>query len=108
MHKNVEDLPLTETTFYILIALNSPLHGYAIMQEVENLSNGNVKIAAGTMYGAIEHLLKLKWIKSVPSNDKRRKVYSITEKGIKILKLETNRLKGLVLLAKKMGYDKGV
>ena len=46
-------LPLTETTFYILLSLKEPSHGYAIMQKVEELSNGRVRIAAGTMYGAI-------------------------------------------------------
>ncbi|MCQ8255933.1 PadR family transcriptional regulator, partial [Streptococcus suis] len=54
-------LPLTETTYYILLALLEPAHGYNIMQKVEDMSDGDVKIAAGTMYGAIENLLKLKW-----------------------------------------------
>ncbi|WP_019771843.1 PadR family transcriptional regulator, partial [Streptococcus sobrinus] len=73
--KRNKHLPLTETTYYILLALLEPGHGYVIMQRVEDLSDGDVRIAAGTMYGAIENLLKLKWIKSIPSNDKRRKVY---------------------------------
>ncbi|EHI68654.1 transcriptional regulator, PadR domain protein [Streptococcus ictaluri 707-05] len=53
-HKN---LPLTETTSYILLALLEPGHGYHIMQKVEEMSDGDVRIAAGTMYGAIENLL---------------------------------------------------
>lgn len=69
--KRNKHLPLTETTYYILLALLEPGHGYVIMQRVEDLSDGDVRIAAGTMYGAIENLLKLKWIKSIPSNDKR-------------------------------------
>ena len=60
-------LPLTETTFYILLVLTTPAHGYAIIQEIEKLSNGFVKVAAGTMYGAIENLLKLNWIEEIPS-----------------------------------------
>ncbi|WP_353485875.1 PadR family transcriptional regulator [Apilactobacillus xinyiensis] len=102
MHKSIKHLPLTETTFYIMMVLHSPLHGYAIMQKVESISKGKVKIAAGTMYGAIEHLLSLKWIKSVPSNDKRRKVYLITELGKEIFQLETNRMKELIALVKKI------
>ena len=51
-------LPLTETTFYILLVLTTPAHGYAIIQEIDKLSEGSVKVAAGTMYGAIENLLE--------------------------------------------------
>jgi DNA-binding PadR family transcriptional regulator len=47
-------LPLTETTYYVLLALLKPAHGYVIMQDVEELSNGTVKMAAGTMYGAYD------------------------------------------------------
>ena len=94
-------LPLTETTFYILIALLEPGHGYVIMQKVEKLSNGTVRIAAGTMYGAIDNLLKLKWIESVPGDDKRRKVYQITENGRVVLEEERQRLRGLVSIADK-------
>lgn len=85
-------LPLTETTYYILLALLEPAHGYIIMQKVEELSNYQVKIAAGTLYGAIENLLKQKLIKSVESNDARRKVYVITEKGKEILRLDFERM----------------
>ena len=81
--KRNKHLPLTETTYYILLALLEPGHVYVIMQRVEDLSDGDVRIAAGTMYGAIENLLKLKWIKSIPSNDKRRKVYALTDKAKK-------------------------
>ena len=51
-------LPLTETVYYVLLALYEPGHGYAIMRRVEELSGGQVRLAAGTMYGAIENLLK--------------------------------------------------
>lgn len=99
-----KNLPLTETTYYILLALTQPLHGYGAIQEIERLSQGTVKIAAGTMYGATENLLKLKWIKEVPSSDKRRRVYRITAAGQTILQLETQRLRGLGKLAEKFGY----
>lgn len=102
--KRNKHLPLTETTYYILLALLEPGHGYVIMQRVEDLSDGDVRIAAGTMYGAIENLLKLKWIKSIPSNDKRRKVYALTDKGQEILQLETGRLRKLEHLAQELGF----
>ncbi|CAJ2233125.1 PadR family transcriptional regulator [Companilactobacillus paralimentarius] len=99
-----KNLPLTETVYYILLVLNQPLHGYGAIQEIDLLSNGDVKIAAGTMYGAIENLLKLRWIKEVPSQDKRRRVYQITEDGKNILELETQRMKQLIKVASKFGY----
>ena len=97
-------LPLTETTFYILLVLTTPAHGYAIIQEIDKLSEGTVKVAAGTMYGAIENLLKLKWIEEIPSREKRRRVYQITDVGEKILTLEIERQKSLIKLSSEFGY----
>lgn len=89
-------LPLTETTYYILLSLLEPAHGYIMMQKVEQLSNQTVKIAAGTMYGAIENLLKQQLIKAVKSTDKRRKTYVITEKGLKVLQLDCERMEHII------------
>ncbi len=93
-------LPLTETTYYVLLALLKPAHGYVIMQEVEELSNGTVKMAAGTMYGAIENLLKLKYIKQIDSEDSRRKVYTITDEGKSILKQQFERYEHMIQITK--------
>jgi DNA-binding PadR family transcriptional regulator len=93
-------LPLTETTFYILLVLTTPAHGYAIIQEIDKLSEGSVKVAAGTMYGAIENLLKLNWIEEIPSREKkRRRVYKITDLGEEVLRLEIERLGSLIKLS---------
>lgn len=97
-------LPLTETTTYILLALTQPLHGYGAIQKITELSDGAVKVAAGTMYGAIENLLKLGWIHEVPSTDKRRRVYEVTAQGQDILRQEIQRLRQLGNLATKLGY----
>ena len=91
--KRDKNLPLTETTFYILLSLLQPAHGYLIMQKVEELSQGHVRLAAGTLYGAIENLIKLKFIMPVPSEDKRRKVYLITDSGREILRYDLERIK---------------
>ncbi len=48
----VKHSPLTESSFYILLSLTKPLHGYGIIKEVEIMSNSRVKLAAGTLYGA--------------------------------------------------------
>ena len=88
---------LTEAVYYILLSLASPRHGYGIMQEAERMSQGRVKLAAGTLYGAINGLLDRGWIKAVPgAEDSRRKEYALTESGRKALILELDRLKELV------------
>lgn len=97
-------LPMTETTYYILVALMEPGHGYYIMQKVEELSGGKVRIAAGTMYGAIENLMKQHLIYSLPSEDARRKVYQITPEGMEVLHLEAERLRHLVQVAGQRGF----
>jgi len=95
-----KNLPLTETTYYILLALLEPSHGYLIMQKVEELSNQQVKIAAGTLYGAIENLLKQNLIQSVKSEDSRRKVYVITQKGKEVLQLDFERMNHMISITK--------
>jgi DNA-binding PadR family transcriptional regulator len=96
-------LPLTETTFYVMMSLLEPAHGYAVMQKVEELSEGKVRIAAGTLYGAIDNLMKNKMIRSVESEDKRRKVYVITEQGREVLKLEAERIRHIVKVIEDAG-----
>lgn len=91
-----KNLPLTETVYYILLALMEPAHGYLIIQKVEELSHGQVRMAAGTLYGAIENLLKQKCIEPVSSEDSRRKVYVITERGREILRLDLERMMHMI------------
>ena len=88
---------LTEAVYYILLSLTKPLHGYGIMQNVEQISNGRVKLAAGTLYGAINTLLEKGWIIAL-SEEKgsRKKEYLITEQGKEILRSEIDRLKELI------------
>lgn len=97
-----EKLPLTETTFYILLALLEPAHGYVVMQKVEELSEGQVRIAAGTLYGAFENLVKQKLIMPVASDDPRRKTYMITDTGRRLLQLDSQRMEHMVALTKAM------
>ena len=84
-------LPLSETMHYILLALREPLHGYAVMQKIEEMSKGTVILAAGTLYGAIENMSKHGWIEPV-GNSGRRKIYLITDEGSAVLKVERERL----------------
>lgn len=97
---------ITEAVYYILLSLMKPLHGYGIMQNVEQLSNGRVRLAAGTLYGAINTLLEKGWITAAGatspaiglSQDKgnRKKEYLITERGKEILQAEISRLQELL------------
>ena len=85
-------LPLSEATFYIMMALVEPLHGYAVMQHVEEVSEGMVKIGPGTLYGAFSTLEKERLIKMV-SEENRRKSYLLTDKGKQVLVLQAERVK---------------
>ena len=89
-------LPLTEATSYILMALTTPLHGYALMQKVEEMSEGTVKIGPGTLYGAFSQLEKEGLIVMVKEAD-RRKSYELTEKGRSVLQEHLRRIE--ILLA---------
>lgn len=98
--KRDKNLPLTETVYYILLTLLQPAHGYLIMQKVEELSNGEVRMAAGTLYGAIENLLKLRFIQPVQSDDSRRKIYVISDEGKKVLHHDFKRMNHMIEITK--------
>ena len=88
---------LTEAVYYILLSLMTPMHGYGIMQNVERLSGGRLRLAAGTLYGAISTMLEKSWITALDNTtDSRKKEYVITETGRDILRAEYARLKELV------------
>ena len=73
MPESKERGALTEAVFYILLSMYTPLHGYAVMQNINNLSKGRVTLGAGTLYGAINTLLEKGWITSVPDKGDTRK-----------------------------------
>ncbi len=91
-------LPLTETVFYVLMAFREPTYGYLAIKSIEEMSQGDVRIAAGTMYGAIENLLKQELLVQVPSDLERRKMYQTTAYGKEILTLEVRRMKHCINL----------
>ncbi len=90
--------PITESTYYILLAVLKPNHGYGIIQKVEELTNGRVLLGPGTLYGAINTLLEKKWIMlySEEKDSRKKKEYLITEIGKKSLVDEVNRLEELI------------
>ena len=95
-------LPLTETTFYLLLSIASgPRHGYAILKDVQHLSSGRITLSTGTLYGAIKRLVEQGWIERFENSEKEengrpRKEYRLTNLGQQIFKAEFARLQSLV------------
>lgn len=103
MESNIERSALTEAVYYILLSLYSPMHGYGIMQNVNLMSNGRVSLGAGTLYGAINTLLKKSWIMPVKNSDSsRKKEYIITKAGKEEVEAEIDRLNELIKNGKKI------
>ena len=90
--------PMTETAFYILLCLQKPNHGYGVVQKVEQLTGGTIKLAPGTMYGSLSKMEKDKVIEFIREEDKR-KIYQITELGSQVLELELQRITRLYKIA---------
>jgi DNA-binding PadR family transcriptional regulator len=88
-------LPLSEATYYVLVALGEPSHGYAIMQRVAAISEGKVSIGPGTLYGAFATLEKQGLIVKI-SEQERRKSYALTENGRLVLVEQIRRLEIMV------------
>jgi DNA-binding PadR family transcriptional regulator len=97
-------LPLTETTFFILVSLApGPRHGYAIQKDIQALSSGRVFLSTGTLYGAIKRLVEQGWIERLdgppPNGTGRvRKEYRLTRLGRRTFDAEVDRLQSLVQL----------
>ena len=97
MSGKAEQGALTEGVYLILISMLTPRHGYAVMQNIEALTNGRVVLGAGTLYGAINTLLEKGWICAVGhSSESRKKEYTVTALGKGILQTEIMRLGELV------------
>ena len=91
-------VPMTETAFYILLCLQKPNHGYGVVQKVEKLTDGAIKLAPGTMYGSLSKMEKDNVIEFIKEEDKR-KIYQITELGSQVLELELQRITRLYKIA---------
>ncbi|MBQ8371299.1 MAG: PadR family transcriptional regulator [Clostridia bacterium] len=87
-------VPMTETGFYILYCLRKPNHGYGVVQTVEKLTGGEIRLAPGTMYGSLSKMEKDGLIRFMREEDKR-KIYVITELGEEVLGLELKRIRRL-------------
>jgi DNA-binding PadR family transcriptional regulator len=99
-------LPLTETTYYIMLALVEPMHGYAVMQKVAEITEGKVEVGPGTLYGVFSNLEKEKLIIKV-SEEERRKIYSLTPSGMEVLRQQLTRYQQMTKLgSQRIDQDK--
>ena len=98
MRDNAKGGALTEVTFYILLSLYTPKHGYAVMQFIEEKTDGRLSLGAGTLYGALNSLQDKKWIEPY-GGEGRKKEYHITAQGKEIAEKELARLTELVSIA---------
>ena len=91
-------VPMTETAFYILLCLRKPNHGYGIVQTVEKLTDGAIRLTPGTLYGSLSKMEKDQVIRFVREEEKR-KIYQITDLGLEVLQTELKRIERLYRVA---------
>ena len=94
---------LTEPVFYILLRLHSPAHGYALMKDIAEMTDGRVNIGAGSLYGALDTLQKKGWIRALDEYPRDRKIeYIITDTGKQFFEKELSRLEEKLQNAKEV------
>ncbi len=106
--KSPEDLlPLTPPVFHILIALSDgERHGYAIMRQVEEDTDGALQLGPGTLYGCLQRMLAAGLVEESDQrpdpqlDDERRRYYRISDFGIRVVKAEAKRLAAAVTAAR--------
>jgi len=95
-------LPISEPVLLVLLSLaEQPRHGYAILKDVEEMSAGRVVLSTGTLYGALQRLLRQGWIERFEEDEssRDRRAYRLTSKGRRHLQLEIDRMRHLTKLA---------
>jgi len=102
-------IPLTEPVLLILMGLSDkPRHGYAVLKDIEALTNGRVRLSTGTLYGALRRLSRDKWIERFEQDDKSREkqAYKLTPAGRRELQLELSRMNELLQVASMRHVDR--
>lgn len=93
--------PLTPAVFHILLALaDGPLHGYAIMQAVEDTAGPSTPMGPGTIYGSLQRMEDAGLVKELAQGGDRRRVFTLLPAGRKALALEAERLSRLAALVR--------
>jgi DNA-binding PadR family transcriptional regulator len=100
--RHVAERPVSEPVVLILISLSGkPKHGYALLQDIESLSEGRVRMSTGTLYGALRRLLEDGWIERFEQEDTSRdkQAYRLTDEGRGQLRREVERMNQLTRAA---------
>jgi DNA-binding PadR family transcriptional regulator len=98
----MQEAPLTEPVLLVLLSLvEQPRHGYSILKDVEQMSGGRVVLSTGTLYGALQRLLRQGWIERFEEDEssRDRRAYRLTSRGRRNLQLEVDRMRHLSKLA---------
>jgi|ERR1051326_119496 DNA-binding PadR family transcriptional regulator len=105
-----QSLPLSPAVFHVLLALaDQDRHGYSIMQHAAQVTDGQVKMGPGTLYGTIKRLLRAKWIEESEErpdpalDDERRRYYRLTLSGRRVLQAEISRYARILKRARACG-----
>ena len=102
MRDNARGGALTEVSFYILLALKTPRHGYGVMQFVKEQTGGRLQLGAGTLYGALTTLTEKGWLAPVGSGSSRKREYQLTPLGVQVARQERRRLEELAAAAREI------
>ena len=97
-------MPMTETGFYILMCLRQEMHGYNIVQKLEAITKGSLRLSPGTLYGSLSKMNRDGLIELVREEEKRR-IYRITPLGREVLEIEMKRIARLYENMKEMQSD---
>jgi DNA-binding PadR family transcriptional regulator len=98
----MQESPLTEPVLLVLLSLvEQPRHGYSILKDVEQMSGGRVVLSTGTLYGALQRLLRQGWIERFEEDEssRDRRAYRLTSRGRRNLQSEVDRMRNLSKLA---------
>lgn len=98
----METFPLTEPVLLVLLSLaEQPRHGYSILKDIESMSGGRVLLSTGTLYGALQRLVRDGWIERVQEENtpRDRRTYRLTARGRRNLQLEIERMRHLTKVA---------
>ena len=94
---------LTSPMFQVLLSLiGDDLHGYALIQDIEQRTNGATRLTASTLYGVLKRLLENGYIEELEGDDARRRIYRITRTGRSAARAEVDRLAALLDAARTM------
>ena len=100
MRDHAKSGALTEVTFFVLLSLAKPRHGYSIMQFIQEHTAGSLTLGAGTLYGALTSLTEKGWITPCGEVTDRRKLYRLTPLGQVIVTDELERLEAVARTAR--------